>query len=68
VLVNSVIETLFGYGRAEQRSKVLLPERYRKKRSAQRNASFADPKVRPMGMGTDLYGSGPRQGRGSRDA
>lgn len=57
VLVNTKTEELFGYTRDEllgQTLEVLLPERFRTAHISQRIAYFAEPRVRPMGLGLDL--------------
>jgi PAS domain S-box-containing protein len=59
VLVNREIERLFGYSREELLGKpvdLLIPERFRDRHPQYRAGFAADPRVRPMGAGRDLYG------------
>ena len=58
-LVNTQAEKQFGYSREELVGKnieVLVPERFRKRHPEYREAYSAQPHVRPMGQGLDLYG------------
>ncbi len=59
VLVNREIERLFGYSREELLGKpveILVPERFRGGHPSYRVGFFADPKVRAMGAGRELFG------------
>jgi protein-histidine pros-kinase len=58
VLVNSQTEKLFGYVREEllgQPVEILVPHRFRAHHPDRRNGYFAEPRVREMGAGLDLY-------------
>ncbi len=59
VLVNTQAEKLFGYPRTEMlnhKVEMLLPKRYRKNHPHHRDSFFSEPKVRPMGVGLELFG------------
>ena len=59
VLVNREVERLFGYSREEllgQGVETLVPERFRSGHTGFRGGYMADPKVRAMGAGRELYG------------
>jgi PAS domain S-box-containing protein len=58
-LVNAAAERMFGYPRSEllgQSLEILLPERARGMHARHREDYFAEPRVRPMGIGLDLAG------------
>ena len=59
LMANSRMEIMFGYTREEllgQPVEMLVPERFRGQHFTQRAEFFAEPLVRPMGAGRDLYG------------
>src|SRR5260221_282249 len=58
-IINAQTERLFGYERAEllgQAVEVLVPPRFHNEHSGHRNGFMADPRVREMGAGRELYG------------
>lgn len=58
-LVNSQTETMFGYTRKEllgQRIEILLPHRFRNNHGGYRVKYSAEPRLRPMGAGLELFG------------
>lgn len=59
VLVNAQAERLFGYRREEllgQGIEILVPERFHARHTSHRTGYFAEPKVRGMGAGLELFG------------
>ena len=59
VAVNAKACELTGYTREElieRDIEIMLPERYRRTHPAHREKFFDDPRVRPMGVGLELYG------------
>ncbi len=59
VLVNSQTERLFGYARQELLERpieTLIPERFRGQHAGHRATYVANPRVRPMGVGLELFG------------
>ena len=59
VLVNREVERLFGYAREEllgQSVELVVPEASRHRHEADRAAFMAQPSVRAMGVGRDLFG------------
>jgi PAS domain S-box-containing protein len=58
-LVNAQTENLFGYSRSEligQSVECLIPERYRGQHPRHRKNFSAEPRVRPMDVGLELFG------------
>src|SRR5260370_165515 len=58
-MVNAQAERVFGYTRSEllgQTVEMLVPERFRDRHPSLRGGFFGEPRMRPMGVGRDLYG------------
>jgi len=58
VLVNGQAQEMFGYAKDELLGKpieVLLPQRFRKDHAGHRARYFAEPKIRAMGAGLELF-------------
>lgn len=58
-LANSQVERLFGYTRHDlqgQPVEILIPARFRANHGSHRASFAADPKLRPMGVGLELFG------------
>ncbi len=58
-LVNAQTERLFGYYREEligRPVELLIPARFHERHAEDRRSYAADPRVRPMGVGLELYG------------
>jgi len=59
LIVNSLTEKMFGYSREEllnQPVELLIPESFRHEHPRQRDAYYAAPRPRPMGIGLELLG------------
>jgi PAS domain S-box-containing protein len=61
VLVNTNTERMFGYSRDElagMEVEILIPERFQTRHREDRATYYADPRIRRMGVGRDLWACG----------
>jgi len=59
LMVNAQTERLFGFSRSDLLGRpveMLVPKRFADRHPGHRQGFFADPRLRPMGAGMDLYG------------
>jgi len=57
--MNAQVESIFGYSRSELQDKpveFLIPERFRERHVKHITSYIADPRMRPMGVGLELFG------------
>jgi PAS domain S-box-containing protein len=58
LLANTTAEWMFGYSRDElmgEEVEILVPERFQTRHREDRAAYYADPGLRPMGVGRDVW-------------
>ncbi|WP_339736286.1 PAS domain S-box protein [uncultured Sunxiuqinia sp.] len=58
-LVNAQVENIFGYQKKEiigSPVEMLIPTRFRRQHGKHRQSFFSNPKIRPMGVGLELFG------------
>jgi PAS domain S-box-containing protein len=59
IRVNKQVEAMFGYTQTELQDKpveILLPTRFRGRHVQHRSTYYAEPRIRSMGVGLELYG------------